>query len=787
MAFSAWQILSPVQWARWTWSAVRGGGSPEEGDGGAGAAEEDDEEEEDQDPPALGFSSDSTDNFETPEAETPTCSPLKEFCEPPGSPEAGTQEPGGHGDLLVGEAHWDSSPGKHPKDEAEPEIGASKANLDAKGETDPDNSPLMQPLAGLGCKADPGHAAVPSAQPAPVAHVGTAPWEQVMSGGDTADTGTGLVGLRADALAQEQLGKGRTPSLGRKTDEATEETQASYQLDPEQRDRSVSPFVAEVCQLQSSAPAAPQRLPHPGEPGGDPALEAPGQVPKPGADFTEARESVEAKPASPRRGSRIPASKLTPKRHRESPKKPAEDVERGPTQPPPPRGSSQLGPTCWDSPGLYSLSGTSALQNSPVLPKGSYQFDPNNFDSVDPFKPTKTLASTDADSCSTADNSLNEILESQTLEMQDDALKGRDSPKKPKSRLITTTEQVKFLCFLLSGCKVKQHEAQPLALDCGTQDEGVLISEIPDITNRDGRATDEEKLASTTSMQKPSGLEKKAEPEDDLEYFECSNIPTSAAKHRPEAGFEKEICKQMEKGGPGIFPDGPGLCSMDKCPSVSRSESPLAGICLSESEKAAVLTLIREEIITKEIEANEWKKKYEESRQEVLEMRKIVAEYEKTIAQMIEDEQRTNMTSQKNLQQLTMEKDQALADLNSVERSLSDLFRRYENLKGVLEGFKKNEEALKKCAQDYLTRVKQEEQRYQALKVHAEEKLDKANEEIAQVRTKAKAESAALHAGLRKEQMKVESLERTLQQKNQEIEELTKICDELIAKLGKSD
>lgn len=36
-----------------------------------------------------------------------------------------------------------------------------------------------------------------------------------------------------------------------------------------------------------------------------------------------------------------------------------------------------------------------------------------------------------------------------------------------------------------------------------------------------------------------------------------------------------------------------------------------------------------------------------------------------------------------------------------------------------------NEEALKKCAQDYLARVKQEEQRYQALKIHAEEKLDK--------------------------------------------------------------
>lgn len=36
-----------------------------------------------------------------------------------------------------------------------------------------------------------------------------------------------------------------------------------------------------------------------------------------------------------------------------------------------------------------------------------------------------------------------------------------------------------------------------------------------------------------------------------------------------------------------------------------------------------------------------------------------------------------------------MEKEAALADLNSVERSLSDVFRRYENMKSTLEGFKK--------------------------------------------------------------------------------------------------
>ncbi|XP_076599308.1 transforming acidic coiled-coil-containing protein 2 isoform X16 [Chaetodon auriga] len=201
------------------------------------------------------------------------------------------------------------------------------------------------------------------------------------------------------------------------------------------------------------------------------------------------------------------------------------------------------------------------------------------------------------------------------------------------------------------------------------------------------------------------------------------------------------------------------------------------------------LGIAREEIVTKEKEVLEWQRKYEDSRQEVVEMRRIVAEYEKTIAQMIgefQDDQKEKSLSHHTIQQLIMEKDQALADLNSVEKSLADLFRRYEKMKDVLEGFRKNEEVLKKCAQEYLSRVRKEEQRYQALKIHAEEKLDKANSEIAQVRAKAKQEHAAHQASVRKEQMKVESLERTLEQKNKEIEELTKICDELIAKMGRS-
>ncbi|NXU70871.1 TACC3 protein, partial [Oreotrochilus melanogaster] len=61
----------------------------------------------------------------------------------------------------------------------------------------------------------------------------------------------------------------------------------------------------------------------------------------------------------------------------------------------------------------------------------------------------------------------------------------------------------------------------------------------------------------------------------------------------------------------------------------------------------------------------------------------------------------------------------------------------------------------------------------------------RANEEIAQVRSKANSETAALQASVRKEQMRIQSLEKSLEQKTKENDELTKICDDLILKMGK--
>ncbi|XP_073654677.1 transforming acidic coiled-coil-containing protein 1 isoform X5 [Tursiops truncatus] len=717
------------------------------------------------------IASDSEGNFETPEAETPIRSPCKESCDSHlglAGPGAKTQDSQEVDEQLVAEVveKWSPEAGSRPSENEaaqhttesysvkgfreEPEHDVSKISVvrpfsvETKNSTAPPGPP--GPAAAHGCVA----AALGQAGPCPRAP--GAAQDQAMTEGAMGST------LEASAEADPEAGSpcpepGASRSRLRKPRPVPPRKKAAgggvseahpapegarlprvdrqYGSDGE-AGNAATPALLGGDRSQKCPPDVRETPCAPGGDTRDSGAELPeavrGSPLKLEFDFTEDVETVESRKALPRKPGRKPGSRVTPKVQKDGTGEPAGAPGAGASSEPGPR------PCPGESPDFGPFGGHSPLQRSPLLSaQGSYRFDPDHFDeSMDPFKPAMTLTSSDFGS--PAGSHISEILE---------------SPKKAKSRLIT------------SGCKVKKYEAQSLALDGCSQDEGAVISQIPDISNRDGHATDEEKLASTSSGQKPIGAEGK--------------------------GTEKETCQQMEKDGPAVPALLESLGEKGPVSVACGGESPLDGICLSESDKTAVLTLIREEIITKEMEASEWKKKYEETRQEVLEMRKIVAEYEKTIAQMIEDEQRTSMTSQKSFQQLTMEKEQALADLNSVERSLSDLFRRYENLKGVLEGFKKNEEALKKCAQDYLARVKQEEQRYQALKVHAEEKLDKANEEIAQVRTKAKAESAALHAGLRKEQMKVESLERALQQKNQEIEELTKICDELIAKLGKTD
>ncbi|XP_043827280.1 transforming acidic coiled-coil-containing protein 3 [Dromiciops gliroides] len=238
--------------------------------------------------------------------------------------------------------------------------------------------------------------------------------------------------------------------------------------------------------------------------------------------------------------------------------------------------------------------------------------------------------------------------------------------------------------------------------------------------------------------------------------------------------------------GPPL-PDGPAcmgvpVAATDLAFSV---DSIIDVLKYSQKDMDVAVEEVKQEVKEKEVKIQELEDKYEKFHVKYLEMGKIVEEYEGIITQLVADAQKQKEATKAEIQKILSEKQQITADLNSMEKSFSDLFKRLEKQKEVLEGYQKNEEALKKCVEDYLLRIEKEERRYQALKAHAEEKLNLANEEIAQVRSKAKAETLALQANLRKEQMRVQSLEKSLEQKTKENDELTKICDDLISKMEK--
>ncbi|GIY72794.1 transforming acidic coiled-coil-containing protein 1 [Caerostris extrusa] len=148
------------------------------------------------------------------------------------------------------------------------------------------------------------------------------------------------------------------------------------------------------------------------------------------------------------------------------------------------------------------------------------------------------------------------------------------------------------------------------------------------------------------------------------------------------------------------------------------------------------------------------------------------------------EQERVEMTS--NNQKAMKERDQALEDLQSVESAFADLHRRYENCKSVLEGYKQNEERIKQQVSEMQMKLRQQEQMYEMLRVRIQDKLDSANAEIESAKKSGDAEVTVLRAQLKKAEMKISSLEKDLEQKNKENIQLSSICDDLIAKVGKS-
>jgi len=219
-----------------------------------------------------------------------------------------------------------------------------------------------------------------------------------------------------------------------------------------------------------------------------------------------------------------------------------------------------------------------------------------------------------------------------------------------------------------------------------------------------------------------------------------------------------------------------GMRSREQAGDKGRRKSQgTGGLSYSELEK---------QLRSKQSEIEKLKKDLKIRRESEEQMKQVLKEYEKTISDLIAEKEGDKTSMETEVATAITEKTQAMEDLHNVESAFADVHRKYERTKQVVEGFKKNEEQLKTYVEEYKEKLKKQDQKYNMLKAHAEEKLEEANREIDKITRSQDAEKAKMTAILQKTEMKVRNLERSLAQKTKENEELTNICDDLIAKVG---
>jgi len=267
--------------------------------------------------------------------------------------------------------------------------------------------------------------------------------------------------------------------------------------------------------------------------------------------------------------------------------------------------------------------------------------------------------------------------------------------------------------------------------------------------------------------------------EEDMDDVHLEDLPNLGPPLREEqeenawrqSDISVETLLRKTSSGPG-FPTGEGMAQLgllhearllEKDRELSR-----LGLHIREQEKE--MDKLRSEL-SNTVESNRA-------------MMGIVEEFEKTISQLIAEKEREAVCNQITREKLLTERNQILEDLQAVERAFNDLHRKYERTKEVVAGFKSNEDVLKRTVEELSTRCKKGEERYEMLKDHAEMKLNEANNKIEEMTKNKSGEIAKLTAQLRKSEMKVSSLERQVEQKTRENQELTTICDELISKVG---
>jgi len=122
-----------------------------------------------------------------------------------------------------------------------------------------------------------------------------------------------------------------------------------------------------------------------------------------------------------------------------------------------------------------------------------------------------------------------------------------------------------------------------------------------------------------------------------------------------------------------------------------------------------------------------------------------------------------------------------LADYSQkTDQKLSQLQQRYEAMKELEDNFRKNETLLKESLAKSHKTIQEQDDRYQQLQSYVKSKWDDATKQYNQLKESSTKENNVIKTKLKQSEFKVQTLEKELQTKKQENEQLTRICDELM-------
>ncbi|CAG9537798.1 unnamed protein product [Cercopithifilaria johnstoni] len=198
---------------------------------------------------------------------------------------------------------------------------------------------------------------------------------------------------------------------------------------------------------------------------------------------------------------------------------------------------------------------------------------------------------------------------------------------------------------------------------------------------------------------------------------------------------------------------------------------------------------------------------HEQRRNEPLEQKAAerllaMAEYEKLMQEFVEELKKKNgdgelksvgrpgperNLSPDDVTQLLKERDQLAEEVNSLETSYSELFRRYEKLRQTSVEIKRNEDNVKSASEEMARRYSLLVEKFEMLRRNAEEQLDLANNEIERLIKQHEADTLGLRLKVKHQESKIDSLTMSLEARQKELENMTAIFEEVITKAEAND